>query len=76
MQSATDTLEFLWRAVARKTERYLLGNCDAPQFIVGGVAGADAARDRPESLFSGNRQVPGALADVMFKSSKLPQASS
>jgi hypothetical protein len=66
--------DFLWRAVAPETERYLLGKCDAPEFIDGGVAGADAARDRAKQQFPGNRQAPGALGDVMFKSSKVPQA--
>ena len=67
--------DFLWRAAARETQRYLLGKCDAPQLSRAVVAGADAARDRPEQRFSGNRQVPGALGDVMFKSSKVPQTS-
>ncbi len=37
-------------------------------------ASPGAAPDRTKQRFSGNRQAPGALGDVMFKSSKVPQA--
>jgi len=48
------------------------GRYDAPEFTDGSVAGT--APDRTERQISGNRQAPGAKADVIFKSSKVPQA--